>query len=78
MKAILVALVLAACAFAYAISSAWADDGANGAAPAASSQSAPAAKPVQQNGDRPREDCPERDGGGSSGSSGSSDSGLQY
>jgi hypothetical protein len=73
---VLVALVLAACAFAYAISVAWADDGGSGAA---SSQGAPAAQPVQQNDDRPRDDCPERDGeGGSSGSSGSSDSGLQY
>ena len=43
---VLVALVLAACAFAYAISVAWADDGAGSVT---SSQGAPAAQPVQQN-----------------------------
>ena len=78
---VLVALVLAACAFAYAISVAWADDGGSSAA---SSQGAPAAQPVQQSNDRPRDDCPDHDGRGSSGGSGSSegsgssDTGLQY
>jgi len=43
-----------------------------GAATATPSQSAPAAQPVQQNEQRPRDDCPERNGdGSSSGSSGS-------
>ena len=68
--AVVVALVLAACAFAYAIGSAWAADGGSTAA----SPSGPAAQPVQQNGDRPREDCPERDGGGSSDGGGSPES----
>ena len=61
-KAMLVALVLAACAFAFAIGTAWADDG--GAATAPPSQGAPAPQPVQQEQqDRPpRDDCPEKDG----------------
>ena len=65
MKAILVAVVLAGCAFAFAIGTASADDG--GAATATPSQSAPA-QPVQQQEQqdqpRPRDDCPEKDGGG--------------
>ena len=76
MKAILVAAVLAASVFAYAIGTASADDG-NAAAP----QSAPATQPVQQEQQqdqpRPRDDCPEKDGGGS-GSSGSSGSEQQF
>ena len=64
MKAILVAVVLAGCAFAFAIGTASADNG--GAATATPSQSAPAAQPVQQNEQRPRDDCPEKDGDGSS------------
>ena len=70
---VLVALVLAVCAFAYAIGIARADDGGTAATPAAS-QGAPSAQPVQQNNDRPRGDCPEKDGGGGDGSSGSSGS----
>ena len=79
---VLVALVLAACAFAYAIGIAWADDGGSNAA--SSSQSAPTTQPVQQNTDRPRHDCPEKDGSGGSGgsdsegSSGSSSSEQQF
>jgi hypothetical protein len=70
MKAILVAVVLAGCAFAFAIGTASAAGG--GTAAATPSQSAPAAQPVQQNDQRPRDDCPEKDGdGASSGSSGS-------
>ncbi len=62
---VLVALVLAACAFAYAIGIAWADDGGSSAAtPAAASQGAPSAQPVQQSTDRPRHDCPEKDRAG--------------
>ena len=71
---VLVALVLAACAFAYAIGIAWADDGGTAARPAAASQGAPSAVPVQQDNDRPRGDCPEKHGGGGDGSSGSSGS----
>ena len=67
MKAILVAVVLAGCAFAFAIGTASADDG--GAATATPSRSAPA-QPVQQQEQqeqpRPRDDCPEKDGGGAS------------
>jgi hypothetical protein len=70
---VLVALVLAACAFASAIGIAWADDGGSAATPAAASQGAPSAQPVQST-DRPRHDCPEKDGGGGDGSSGSSGS----
>ena len=47
MKAILVACLLAACAFAFAIGVAQADTGGATAAP---SQSAPATQPVQQDG----------------------------
>jgi hypothetical protein len=65
MKAVLVALVLGACALAYGIGVAWADTGT--ASPA---QSAPATQPVQQEQQpdqpQPRDDCPEKDGGGSS------------
>jgi hypothetical protein len=81
MKAILAACLLAACAFAFAIGVAQADDGGTAAAP---SQSAPATQPVQQDQQRPRDDCPEKDrsGGsgesGSSGSSGSSDTDVRF
>ena len=80
MKAILVALVLAACAFTYAIGIAWADDGGSNAT---SSGGAPATQPVQQSQDdnpRPRDDCPEKDGSGGSGSesSGSSDTDVRF
>jgi hypothetical protein len=73
MKAVFVALVLGVCALAYGIGVAWADTGSSAAAP---SQTAPATQPVQQDEQgqedqsRPRDDCPEKDGGGS-GSSGS-------
>jgi hypothetical protein len=83
---LLVTLLLAACAFAYAIGVAWADDGGSNAA---SSGGTPATQPVQQSQDdnnqqRPRDDCPEHDGdggeggSGSSGSSGSSDSSVRF
>jgi hypothetical protein len=72
MKAILAACLLAACAFAFAIGVAQADD--SGGSANAPSQSAPANQPVQQDQQgqqdqqRPRDDCPEKDGSGSSGS----------
>jgi hypothetical protein len=74
MKAILAACLLAACAFAFAIGLAQADDGGTAAAPR---QGAPATQPVQQDQrerQRPRDDCPEKDEGGGNGSQGSSGS----
>jgi len=69
--AVLIALVLAACALAYTISSASAAD--NGSPQTVQEQQTP----QPENRDRPqREDCPEKEG--SSGSSGSSDAELQF
>jgi hypothetical protein len=69
--AVLIALVLAACALAYTISSASAADG--GSPQTVQQQQTP----QPENRDRPqREDCPEKDGGGSPGSS--SESELQF
>ena len=67
MKAILVAGVLAACAFAFAIGVARADDGS------AARPASPVTQPVQQGNDGPRHDCPEEEGSGDNGSQGSSE-----
>ena len=80
--AVILAVVLAACAFAYAIGSTFAGDGGRAAAATTTAQpSGPDPRFAQDDqaapdGARPdRDDCPEKDGGGGSGDSGSDDAG---